>query len=251
MRGDTTTGNAFVNTIIRADRPRALALAQKYGLALLGAAELGNAPQPEDVRTYDRILAALPQLATQSGRAELATAPLLLEGFSNGNCVAYGLTRLHSDRVAAMVLLKGGCESPVDAGGARSVPAYAFIGELDTESRRTNLTNAFEQNRAQGAVWALAIDRCQAHDPLRVEDVGRLYDWWDAVLALRLPHSVASGQQAVLPPIAESAGWLGDRSSYEVAAYASYAGDRLSATWLPNEATARDWHDMETRVCGV
>jgi hypothetical protein len=42
-------------------------------------------------------------------------------------------------------------------------------------------------------------------------------------------------------PIAEAAGWLGDRATGEAWPWANYAGDRRSANWFPSQATAEQW----------
>jgi dienelactone hydrolase len=187
---------------------------------------------------YTAITAALGIFASQSGNPQLGQVPLLLFGHSAGGCLAYKITRLHSARVIGFLSGKGGCHEPHDAGilGALSVPGYFFIGEDDEPSRAANITTVFEQNRAAGALWALAVEPGAAHAVIR--DLGLQIKWMDAVLSRRLPASATS---TTLVPINEASGWLANRSSFAIAAYAAYAGEPLQASWLPSEQTAQDW----------
>ncbi|HSJ15911.1 MAG TPA: carboxypeptidase-like regulatory domain-containing protein [Longimicrobiales bacterium] len=217
--------------LIRGDvLDRALVLARTYGLALMAMKSA-----PNDPATYASIFAALSTLAAQSGRTQLSQAPLLLVGHSLGGCVAYGFTRVNSARVIGFLSGKGQCHDPLGAGtlGALAVPGYFFIGEEDLPSREANITAVFEQNRAAGAPWAVAIEPGAGHQVPR--DLGLQFRWLDAVLSRRLS---ASG---TLQPITEASGWLGNRSTFAISSYAEYEGDVLQASWFPSDQNALDW----------
>ena len=217
-------------------RQRAVLLAETHGLALFGMKHM-----PNDANTWDEMLAAVTNIAAQSGRPDLAQVPLLLVGHSAGGCLAYSFTRVHSDRVIGFMSGKGQCHAPSDAGplGARSVPAYFFIGEDDLASRLENITTVFEENRALGALWAVAIELGTGHAVLL--DVGLQITWMDAVLGMRLPDSAGAG---ALRPMTEASGWLGNRSTSAIAEYVCYNDNKLVASWLPSEQTARDWQAL-------
>jgi pimeloyl-ACP methyl ester carboxylesterase len=212
-------------------RSRALALAGG-NVALIGTTTLED--QPADHAT---LLAALSALGAASGHPELATIPILFVGHSMGGCTAYGFTRAHAARVAGFVTMKGGCHDPGPAGGAAAVPGYFLIGDLDAPHRRENITAVFEAGRAAGAPWAISIDE-YGHSPFL--DLDLMFDWIDAVLAARLPATAG----APLLPMAETAGWLGDRTSGAIATHACYASDRSRASWLPSQQTAVNWQRM-------
>jgi hypothetical protein len=68
----------------------------------------------------------------------------------------------------------------------------------------------------------------------------------DAVLALRLPQAGTPAGQA-LRSIDQASGWLANRSTTAVAGYSCFSGDKLVASWLPTEQTARDWQQIVGR----
>jgi hypothetical protein len=202
-------------------------LARKHGLALVGAAA-GAGVQ----------LSALEAIAFNSGRPELATAPLLLAGYSEGACLAMAGSSLNPGRIIGVMVLKaswlacGGW----DAALLRGVPAYIVAGEFENPALPTAV---FEEHRAQGAVWALAIQKGQGHQGPGPDDDPWIIEWLDAVLTYRLP-----GEGAPLRPIPDGSGWLGNRSSLAIARYDCYPGPALAASWLPSERSARQWQSI-------
>jgi hypothetical protein len=238
VRGDPSLPGCFdwCGTIRTTMRQRSLQLAETYGLAVLGMNSM-----PNEASTWNAMLAALTSFAEQSGQPELAQVPLLLVGHSAGGCLAYGFTRVHSTRVIGFMSGKGQCHEPYNGGLARPVPAYFFIGENDSQSRYLNITILFEANRANRALWAVAIEPEAEHEVIR--DVDLQINWMDAVLARRLPAASAGGP-VTLSPINESSGWLANRTTGTIAAFDCYNDDPLLASWLPTEQTARDWQSM-------
>jgi pimeloyl-ACP methyl ester carboxylesterase len=191
----------------------------------------------DNASSYAALLQALSAFGTQSLHPELANVPIFFVGHSMGGCTAYGFTRVHGARVAGFLTMKGACHNLGPAEAAAGVPGHFLIGELDEPYRRENITAVFEAGRAAGAPWAVSVDPFQ-HGPL--VDFDLMFDWIDAVLAARLP--AAAG--APLRPMAETAGWLGDRSSGAISTYACHGSTRSSASWLPSQQTALDWQRM-------
>ncbi len=187
------------NEYVAAERQRSLLLAETYGLALMGA-------DVSSLDAYFRVLEVLEQFAKESGHPELALVPLLAMGFSFGGCFAYEFTLRHPERVIGFMTEKGACHSTQDAGLARLVPGYLFIGELDGPNSGPQITRLFEDNRSQGALWALAVEPGSGHVP--VKDQTLLFNWMDAVLKARLPETVTPGSPVILRPLDETAGWL-------------------------------------------
>jgi hypothetical protein len=208
------------------------ALAQDHGMAVMGA-RLGS--NPTALNSLENLLTALEELAVESQHPELATAPLLLEGLSNGGCFAYAFTRTFPERVIGFRTQKGGCHDTRDGGAAKQVPGFLNIGGADTQSRCLNITALFDGNRPAGALWALAVEPGKGHVAIRNLDV--LLGWMEAVLALRLPAAAGGG----LRQIAEDSGWLGDRETAAVASFDDYEFDKSRASWLPSAETAEDW----------
>ena len=212
-------------------RKRALELAGG-NVALIGTTTLLD--QPAD---YEKLLQALSQVGAQSLHPELASIPILFVGHSQGGCTAYGFSRAHAARVAGFVTMKGGCHNPGPAGAAAAVPGFFLIGALDEPHRTANITPVFEAGRAAGAPWSLSTDAF-GHGP--IVDFDLMFGWIDAVLAARLPATAG----APLRAMAETAGWLGDRSTGAVSTYACYGSTRSSASWLPSRETALGWQRM-------
>ena len=159
-------------------RSRALRLAAG-NVVLIGTTTL-----VDTLASYDTLLGALSDFATQSQHPELASVPIFFVGHSMGGCTAYGFSRIHGARVAGFVTMKGGCHSPGPPAAAAGVPGYFLIGALDEPYRRANITAVFEAGRAMGAPWTLSIDPFH-HGPM--VDFNLMFDWIDAALAARLP----------------------------------------------------------------
>jgi hypothetical protein len=212
-------------------RSRALELAGG-NVALVGTTTL-----VDNVASYETVLLALSDFATQILHPELANVPIFFVGHSMGGCTAYGFSRIHGARVAGFLTMKGACHATGPAAAAAGVPGHFLIGALDEPYRRENITAVFEAGRAAGGPWAVSIDPFQ-HGP--VLDFDLMFGWIDAVLAARLPPT--SG--APLRPITVTEGWLGDRSSGAISTYECFSSTRSSASWLPSMETAFDWQRM-------
>jgi hypothetical protein len=215
------------------DEVRSRALQLRGGnVALIGTTTLVENPA-----SYDTLLLALSDFATQSQHPELADIPILFIGHSMGGCTAYGFSRFHGARVAGFFTMKGACHNLGPAAAAAGVPGHFLIGAFDAPYRRENITAVFEAGRAARAPWAVSIDAFQ-HGP--VVDFDLLFDWVDAVLAARLPATAGAPLRAVKV----ASGWAGDRRNGAISPYSCFGSAPSSASWLPTEETALDWQRM-------
>lgn len=228
------TNLSFVDT-----REEFLDLADRYSLAVMGADTHDNT----SLNARRDVFLALEAFADGTGHAELAEAPILLDGYSLGGCFAYDITSDTPERIVGFITQKGGCHAELDRGPAKFVPGYLFIGENDLASRFDNITAAFEVNRLGGALWSVAEQPAVGHDFVELTGSGRNLTtrWMEAVLDLRLPPLPPPGDPVVLNLIDEASGWLGNRETFEIAAYECYTEDKLQASWLPTMATAQQW----------
>ena len=219
-------------------RRRMMALARAHGLALIGAPVNSSSPAA--------ILGALVSVS-EKGRPELAHAPLMFHGNSGGVCPAYDFTVKHPDRVIGFIIAKAAACLSTDASPARGVPGYFIFGELDTvlPTAGAYMTALFAQHRANGALWALAVERGAGHE--HVGDHNLLFNWMGDVITRRLPATITPGAPVQLRPVVSATGWLGDGSSSVIAEFGCYNGDKLSASWLPSEGAARNWQTMVSR----
>jgi hypothetical protein len=201
-------------------------------VALVGTTTLVDSPLD-----YDKLLFALSDVGTQSLHPELATIPILFVGHSQGGCTAYGFSRVHPARTVGFITMKGGCHNPGPAGAATTVPGFFLIGQFDLPHRTANITPVFEGGRAADAPWSLSTDAFE-HGPIL--DFELMFDWMDAVLAMRLTESAGAPLRAT----SLTAGWLGDRSTGGVYPYGCYGADRSRASWLPSRKAAVGWQRM-------
>ncbi|HEV3484136.1 MAG TPA: carboxypeptidase-like regulatory domain-containing protein [Vicinamibacterales bacterium] len=212
---------------------------RKRALELAGGsvALIGTTTLLDNAAGYETLLRALAEVGTQSLHPELANIPVFFVGHSMGGCTAYGFSRVHGARVAGFLTMKGACHDTGPAAAASGVPGYFLIGGLDAPYRRENITAVFEAGRAAGAPWAVSID---AFDHRPIADFDLMFDWIHTVLTARLPATPG----APLRPMAETAGWLGDRSSGAISTYACFTSTRSRASWLPDRETALNWQRM-------
>jgi len=194
-----------------------------------------------DKGTGRALLEALAKLAVQSKHPELKDAPLAMWGHSAGGQFNYNFTAWAPERVIAFVAVKGGYYQGTTDSRSRSVPALFFIGEKDESFRVQNITEVFQTNRRQGAVWCLAVEPNEGHGIGKTLDLALAF--FDAVVPLRLP---AAGQRT-LRNVDQAPAWLGNLSSYEIASAASYSGAANEAAWLPDEVMAQRWKDFVSR----
>lgn len=219
--------------------PRERARVRSRALELAGGnvALIGTKTLFDDASSHQALLRALSRFGAQSLHPELANIPLVFIGHSMGGCAAYGFTRVHGDRVAGFVTMKGACHSTGPVGAAAAVPGYFLIGARDAKYRGDNITAVFEAGRAAGAPWAISVDAFK-HQP--IADIDLMFDWIDDVLAARLPLTAG----APLRAMTETDGWLGDRSSGAISTYACHESPRSRASWLPTRKTALSWQRM-------
>ena len=224
---------------VREYRLRIMQLARAHSLAIIATTTRPDATV--------NLLRALEVVSTMSGRPELANAPVMLHGHSASACPAYDFALRSPERVIGFVITKAApCLAP-DATAAITVPAYLIFGETDPAlpDAAARMTVLFEQHRALGAVWALAVERDAGHETVANRNL--LFNWMEDVVTRRLPAAITPGTPVQLRLLDAESGWLGDRASQGIAEFACYTGNKLAASWLPSERTARDWQAMVSR----
>jgi dienelactone hydrolase len=187
-----------------------------------------------------RILTNLLQrYAAETGRGELASAPLLLWGHSAGGGLVAGLATQLRERVIGLVRYHSG-----GGGGDLKVltelPALILVGGKDAGTGSAAEQMARE-GRAAGAPWTFGIEPQATHqDPKDLAAASSLLvTWMSAVMQRR----IGAGGQA-LQAVTDAGAWLGDPSTGQIALAASFLGDKAKAFWLPDEPTAREWRKV-------
>jgi pimeloyl-ACP methyl ester carboxylesterase len=219
-------------------------LANKWVFGLLGTfyddgGNCGNWANL-DSGSVEAMQRGLAEFATQAARSELTQVPWAIWGHSGGGNWAYAVARDYPERVIAVVPRSGaGGELPE---ASRRVPLLLSAGQLEQDHAQfgrayESTVTAFERERAAGGLVALSIDPEATHEIRQ----GRLLaiPYLDAFIRRRMPRLAS-----VIEPLDEASSWLGNVSSFEVSAYADYAGDKSSAALLPDETVARKWAEF-------
>jgi hypothetical protein len=215
--------------------------ARERGFALVGMRT--PATNESGVTVSNSVLQGLREASVKGGHAELADAPLLMQGLSTGACFVNRIVAAIPGRIIGFISMKSGAGCGFVAGsGVDEVPGYFFIGSTDTPEINAAVTNDFQTSRARGAVWAFAVEFNVGHT--WVGNHALIFRWAEVVTAQRLPATTPPGTPVALRQVAETSGWLGDRVSLSISAYPCFPGDKSGASWLPSEQAARDWQSM-------
>jgi hypothetical protein len=220
-------------------------VAESMGFALLGNQFRGAYPDAAS-GTGQALLDALAALADKTRRPELAHAPLLLHGFSNGGYFGFTFAQWKPERVIAFCLNKSGfAAAPLDA-ALLATPGLFIYGELEVaKGLPTVVPGLVREGRSRGALWAELLEWGRGHEEGEVERV--MLPFFADMVAARYPKD-ASPLHGLVPlgAIDERAGWLGDHRAIgpalpQIASWDGYLGDRTAASWLPNEGIAQLW----------
>ena len=228
--------------------------AESLGFALLGNqfsgayTEAGSGPG-------QALVDSLAQYATRLNHPELARAPLLLEGFSNGGYFSFTFAKWKPERVIAFALNKSGfAKAEIDPAFA-AVPGLLFWGEEElTKGMPTVIHSIIVQGREQHALWAELKEWGKGHEEGDVERM--IVPFFAEMVAARYPTGKTPLKAEVpLIALAEASGWLGDHSDESIntelptiAPFSAYGGDTAAASWLPSAGLANLWRGFVTKA---
>ncbi len=197
-------------------------------------------------RLHKAAVEGLKQCGKATQHPELAHAPLIGVGHSAGGLVTRVLDHEWERTVAYAIdcswVVKTGSVSPEFA----RVPAMFTMGELpDAFKMLPAIPNAYEPARKQGLPWGLGLQPGCKHDWGNAGTM--MAPFIKGVAAHRIPADwdPRTGP-AKLIEMKQEDGWLGDRATMgshmaTVASWQDYKGDKLSAAWFPDRATAYVW----------
>ena len=212
-------------------------LASAQGLAVVGTsrAAMANGPASDTL-----LFRTLEQFAVKSGRPEIGYPYVLLYGMAAGAPQASGFAARNPWWVAGVFLkVPLGVSSVSER--AVEVPTYMVLAELDAFVDNAALTTAFEGNRGAGGLWALAMERGVPHHSLSPLQRQVTINWISTILERRLPYEPGWDPLGGFAPMS---GWLGNRTTGKASSWATYSGNRASASWLPSQATATEWEAL-------
>lgn len=238
--------------------------ARAMGFGLIGytsTARMNLSAGDYPVQIKAAVQTVLDRAAAVSGHPELSNVPICITGFSRGSFDSCYLVHSWPERVIAFVPFCGGeWSNPTLTAAAKKVPGLFLPGSVDTNGA-TNpflVQNMFTWWRSQGAQVAYCVNWNISHNTGGNQGWEAMLSWMVEVAKLRYPRpmapsaTAAAGTFPTLLNIDDASGWLGDRATFTAAntpgvtnvftpisPYASYTGTAGTASWLPNETTAR------------
>jgi hypothetical protein len=197
----------------------------------------------------EAIKAALELLAKKTGHAELAHSCILPTGLSAGGWQAALLVNTMPQRVIGAIGIHGLGEMPSKE--ARKVPVLATIAARDRLVSDRPMPIILGGRKA-GAPWAAVIEPNLPHHQNGDQTLNTM--WAAAVIRLRVPERIAKDRPVNLRDVDLADGFLGrllytkkgERGDMtvkeaEARAFKDFAGDKTTAHWLPDKATAEEW----------
>lgn len=226
--------------------------AESIGFAILGN-QFNGAYTEAESGPGQALLDTLARYATKLNHPELAHAPLLLEGFSNGGYFSFTFAKWKPERVIAFALNKSGfAKAQIDPAFA-AVPGMLFWGEEElTKGMPTVIHSIVVQGRAQHALWSELKEWGKGHEE---GDVARMFiPFFAEMVAARVPAKTPLNAGVPLIALAEASGWLGDHSDASIESelpaigqFAAWGGNKAAASWLPSEGLANLWRGFVTK----
>jgi hypothetical protein len=188
------------------------------------------------------LIALLARLAQESGRKELADAPLLFWGHSAAGPFGATFALLQPQRTVAFVRYHSGARPlNADMGILAKVPALFFVAGKDTVASAVDAANLWQRGRAVGAPWTFALEPDAMHgDEADLKGANELLiPWISAVLRQRLAPDGAQ-----LRPVNDMAAWIGNSETGTIAPAGGFSESRTRASWLPDETSAHAWRAL-------
>ena len=164
---------------------------------------------------------------------------MLLWGWSATASFATTFAELYPERTVAFIRyhthLRG--LSP-DLIVLKNIPGLFIAGGNDELAGTEDAETFWRRGRSAGAPWTFAVEPNGTHGSEEgvVSSHELILPWIAAVVRLRIastaePLRLLSGDGA----------WLGNQQTAEAALHATCSGTKNTASWLPDESTARGW----------
>ena len=255
------------------------ALARQQDLALLfplhcrSKSDAGGDIDVDPRRGLGRALfTALTQLAERSGHPELASAKLILLGFSGTGSLVARMTEYAPDRVIASIPTHAGHSDPVGmdtitlSQTAATIPQLILVGSADAVSGTQRPYDYFRRHFDKGAPWTFVVQNRVPHCCI-MNAKALMLEWLDAVVVQRLTRATgrfgfiaaqptdATGCPGQPDPVRTSL-CLGPRdywggqnwsvSSASVGRRKAPPKGMMPAGWLPTDVFAQHWRSFIT-----
>lgn len=247
VRGIFIYGNGGNQSRVQfATNAEIVAIAESIDFAVLATGFWYDFSDPEGLEFayFEQLVAAF---ANATGHPEMADAPWLPYGNSNGGMMAYGLAVRRPEKTIAFCVSKAaqpqGFYVTNPPPGTLRVPGLFVSGQNDWPERRVAIRTLYDNHRPKGALWAWTEEQNGYHDdndlvPLKMPFLLECY-------RLRYPSYMSPTNGPVtLKDLNDFDGWLVDHNSRTNGLTAIYhydeaPGDKLAYGWVPNEYSAK------------
>lgn len=247
MSGHGSGGSLFNRADMRA-------LAKELHLALFKFT--GN-PMQRGFWPRSLLFERLKAFSAVTGHRELENAPLFLYGHSNGTGFSAVFPAYVPERVWGWVSMRPGITFQVYQPGAAQVPGLVIFGEddpfLTRPTKEENLAVVPTLRKKHAATWNFAVEPKTGHGPGE-KTWPLVFSFLRHTFAARVPADADARQGTVklnMTPL--ESGYLGQNWSpaeggYQtlpVAPFATFTGEKATASWLINAAYAADWQAFQ------
>jgi len=195
--------------------------------------------------------------AQRSQHPELEHAPLFLYGHSNGTGFSAIFPATEGARVWGWVSMRPGITFQVYQPGAAQVPGLVIFGEDDhflaRPSKAENLAVVPLMRKRHNALWNFAVEPKTGHGP-GDKTWPLVFSFLRHTFTARVSADGDSRKGPVkLNALRQENGHLGQNwdaakggyQSLPIALFASFAGDKTTASWLINATYAADWQAFQ------
>jgi pimeloyl-ACP methyl ester carboxylesterase len=203
-----------------------LALSKACHAALMGCDYRGEGLSYEDPtggsgRALDE---AISHFAVSTHTPELAQAPLLLIGYSQGGIFTYNYVCSYPERVRAFAALKAVIPKFQPKPESFRIPGLLIAGQMDKPERIRSISSAFAAAAGKHSEWALLFERGNGHE-LDQKSIGLTQTFFEAIF---------QPSKAVRPI------FLNAESGISETADSTGPG----VCWFPNEDVAESWRHL-------
>lgn len=246
------------------------AFAQKHSIALMLArqcpatlpptGEQGEMDMDMSRGVARSIFTALNHFSRQSHHAEIASAKLIVMGFSGIGAMFGHFVRYAPDRVLAAILANPGQTEPYGMKdmnldpAALAVPQFIITGGIDDRGGTERPWDYFSRHRSRGAPWVFLVQNGISHCCV-INAKALILEWLDEIAKLRQPAS-----NATLRAISVTKGWNGFIRPCENGKRDTWGGPdwnvcdasiqpvrlpaptgQVAGAWFPSHRLASDW----------
>jgi dienelactone hydrolase len=216
--------------------------AEEEDLALVA---MNGDPVKRGITSVTLLEEQIKKLAEMSGHPELATAPIMTFGHSNGTGFSASFPRDWPERTIAWVAFHPGFSGYLQFPNTEKVPAMVMCGTIDKYFLAARQDQVVATLRKEcNAAMNIMMEADVGHSPADADSTWLfITDFLKAAMRIRL------NEDGTLKPVEIEKGWLGatynleegGRQVLDIAPYAEFNGDKSTASWLPDATFAEAW----------